>query len=110
MTKRVFQHQNFTFFKFGKIFPYLWPKIAGIFIRRVMGSGFDNFYIEDRGLADLVILTRKEIWLKSIHGIQRSKAKIVSFGFFALIHVFLYWYDHEKFSRFYSFAFKEPLG
>ena len=25
-----------------------------------MGSGFDNFHIEDHALADLVVLTRKE--------------------------------------------------
>ena len=55
MTKRVFQHQNFTFFKFGRFFPNLWPKTAGIIIRRVIGSGFDNFHIEDHGLADLVV-------------------------------------------------------
>ena len=78
MTKRVFQHQNFTFFKFGRFFPNLWPKTAGIIIRRVMGSGFDNFHIEDHGLADLVVLTHNEIWLKSILGTQSSKAQIVS--------------------------------
>ena len=106
MTKRVFQHQNFTFFKFGRFFPNLWPKTAGIIISRVLGSGFSNFHIEDHGLADLVVLTGNEIWLKSILGTQRSKAKIVSFGFFALIHVFLHWYDHEQFSSFIHLCLK----